>query len=665
VVLAAPMPRNDTALLRGLSMLAVVALAGALVLGAVSTAAAAEERSDAVLAAVKPQRLNIPRGRASATRTFAVQVRNANQRTSGVGSGPITVNVLASALDCPGGTVVTGADFDPKAAGAQPVVTVAQGGSARGKVSVEVPASAVTTPSPRAPFRCRVRVQAAVTSPAGNVDPRATNDSVEVELDVVDRNDRGVPPASETVASPVKPLRVTLPAAGAPKPLPVKVKLHNAATTPAALTLSGDDGDCPAGTIASLDADAKSPGVQPGVTLGGRKSATVTASLLVRPPLWSTADGASPARCTVRVSASGAVADAEPGNDTVAITIDTLVPDDVSGAGCPSYATPATSAGNPPAVLPELSGLAASRSLPGVYWAHNDSGNAFELYALAADGTLLQSYALSGAAAVDIEDVAVARCGATSSAWCIYLADVGDNNAVRGSVAIYQLPEPDLTPGQTLPVTVLPFTYPGGPRDAESLVAETLSGRLFVVSKILTGFGEVFRLDGLGQPGGSTATLVATLGPSSPNDRFLTAAEAHPSGESVLLRSYGRVWELRRPGALLLEEVFGAPLAQVVAAAQPQGEAIAFTADGLGYLLGSEQLAPIRRVGCAGPDLVTSGAATSGISRDRRPLLHGSEPAGTGRRDRRSGSHSGPSLQRLSGGTVARGTDPSPKRVGA
>jgi len=54
VVLAAPMPRNDTALLRGLSMLAVVALAGALVLGAVSTAAAAEERSDAVLAAVKP-----------------------------------------------------------------------------------------------------------------------------------------------------------------------------------------------------------------------------------------------------------------------------------------------------------------------------------------------------------------------------------------------------------------------------------------------------------------------------------------------------------------------------------------------------------------------------------------------------------------------------------
>ena len=195
----------------------------------------------------------------------------------------------------------------------------------------------------------------------------------------------------------------------------------------------------------------------------------------------------------------------------------------------------------------------------------------------------------------------MARCSAASSTWCIYLADIGDNAAVRSSVAIYRLPEPDLTPGQTLPVTVLPFTYPGGARDAESLVAEAQSGRLFVVSKILTGFGDAFRLDGLGQPGGGTATLVANLGPSSPADLFLTAADAHPSGESMLLRSYSRVWELRQPGALLLEEVFAAPLAQVVGASQPQAEAIAFTSDGLGYLLGSEQLAPVQRVGCAVP----------------------------------------------------------------
>lgn len=79
----------------------------------------------------------------------------------------------------------------------------------------------------------------------------------------------------------------------------------------------------------------------------------------------------------------------------------------------------------------------------------------------------------------------------------------------------------------------------------------------------------------------------------------MTAADAHSSGESVLLRSYTRVWELRLPGALLLEEVFAQPPTLAVAAAQPQAEAIAFVADGLGYLLGSEQLAPIQQVGCA------------------------------------------------------------------
>jgi hypothetical protein len=590
-------------------MLSPVIAPGTVLLAALATAcllaaspshvAAAEQRSDAVLVPVKPQRLNIARGRLSARKTFSVQVRNANQRLAPEpGSGPIVVRVLASALDCPEDTVVTGADFDRAATGNQPTATVAPGKSARGTISVEVGSPDAITSS-RAPFRCRVRVQAQVMTPADNVDPRETNDTIEVEIDVVDRNDVGVAPATEVVASSVKPLRVTLPGAGRTTSVPVSVKLSNAGTSPLAVTLHGDDGDCLPGTVVSLDADRKTAGSQTSVTLAAGKGTTATVQLLMRPPLWSTADGASPARCTVRVTASAPTADADPSNDAIAIAIDTSVADTVSGAGCPSYAAPATVAGSTPSVLGELSGLAASRRHPGVYWAHNDSGNAFELYALAGDGTLLQTYALSGATSVDIEDVAVAHCTPNGGTWCIYLADIGDNARTRSSVAIYRLPEPDLTAGQTLPVTVLPFTYPGGARDAESLIAETVSGRLFVVSKILTGFGDVFRLDDLGAPGGGTATLVRSLGPTTPGDSFLTAADVHPSGESILLRSYSRVWELHRPGALLLEEVFAAPLVPVVAASQPQGEAIAFTSDGLGYLLGSEQLAPIQRIGCA------------------------------------------------------------------
>jgi len=579
--------------------LAAVALGVVTVAAGSVPAAAAEERSDVFVQAVKPRRLEIARGRSEATRSFAVVVRNANQRTvPGPGNGPLTLALSATPLDCPAGTVVGVPDFVRATPGSQSTVTLAQGASARATLGVTVQAANVTTPAARTPVRCRVRIAATVVAPAGNVDPRQTNDATELELDLVDRNDAATPPPVELVAKPVRPLRVALDAPHATRAVSIAVELRNTSASAVVATLDGGDGDCPTGTLAALDADAKTAGVQASVTLAAGRAARARVLLEVRPPVWSTAGGRSPARCAVRVRASAPVADAEPSNDEVAVTIDTSVADTASGAGCAAWASPAAPAGVPPSVLGELSGLVASRRHRGVYWAHNDSGNDFELYALAADGTLLETYALDGATAVDIEDIAVARCSAASEQWCVYLADIGDNGAVRSQVSIYKLPEPDLGPGQSLTVEKLPFTYPGGPRDAESLVAETLSGRLFVISKILTSLGQVFRLDGLGAPGGGTATPIATLGPTTPSDVWATAADAHPSGETVLIRTYSRVWELRAPGALTLEEVFARTPAIAVAASQPQGEAIAFAQDGLGYFIATEQLAPTFRIGC-------------------------------------------------------------------
>ena len=57
-------------------------------------------------------------------------------------------------------------------------------------------------------------------------------------------------------------------------------------------------------------------------------------------------------------------------------------------APCPQYVARARSARvTCPPSLPELSGFAASPVHPGIFWAHNDSGNAPALYALRADGT--------------------------------------------------------------------------------------------------------------------------------------------------------------------------------------------------------------------------------------------------------------------------------------
>jgi hypothetical protein len=63
--------------------------------------------------------------------------------------------------------------------------------------------------------------------------------------------------------------------------------------------------------------------------------------------------------------------------------------------GCPEYATPPRKLGGVPAVLPELSGMAASRRHPGVLWAHNDSGNDAEVFAVRETGEVLATLRLA------------------------------------------------------------------------------------------------------------------------------------------------------------------------------------------------------------------------------------------------------------------------------
>ena len=88
-----------------------------------------------------------------------------------------------------------------------------------------------------------------------------------------------------------------------------------------------------------------------------------------------------------------------------------------------------------PPELREASGLAVSRTQPGVLWAHNDSGDAPTLYAITMKGVILARIAVLDAVAIDWEDIAAGPCpedGATSH--CLYVADTGNNNRNRDVV---------------------------------------------------------------------------------------------------------------------------------------------------------------------------------------------------------------------------------------
>ena len=159
------------------------------------------------------------------------------------------------------------------------------------------------------------------------------------------------------------------------------------------------------------------------------------------------------------------------------------------------------------AELPEGSGLAASRLTPGRFWSHNDSSGAV-LFALDSHGAVTGRVQLAGAVVEDWEAVAVGPCPAGS---CIYVADIGDNDAQRRSITIYRVPEPAEGSGTAQVDGVFHASYPDGPHDAEALLM-TPDGRLHIVTKGDTGPVSFYRFPAA-LDSGSTMRLERVGGP--------------------------------------------------------------------------------------------------------------------------------------------------------
>ena len=188
--------------------------------------------------------------------------------------------------------------------------------------------------------------------------------------------------------------------------------------------------------------------------------------------------------------------------------------------------------------LPEASGVAASRSTPGVLWSHNDSGEPI-LVAVGTDGKPRGRVRVSGATVGDWEDIDVGPCPQGS---CIYIGDIGDNNARRRDVVIYRVPEPDAVAGSSAAAESMRLTYPDGPRDAEALIVLP-NGNVFIVTKGERGPVALYRLPAAFR-NGETAKLerVSTLVEANGNGGVeranrVTGASASPDGRWIVLRT--------------------------------------------------------------------------------------------------------------------------------
>jgi hypothetical protein len=259
---------------------------------------------------------------------------------------------------------------------------------------------------------------------------------------------------------------------------------------------------------------------------------------------------------------------------------------------CEEYAPAERGAKLEVAPLTELSGLVASRRRPGVFYAHNDSGDGPRLFAISLEGSLVGEHELLGAKAVDWEDIAAGPCTAGD---CLFIADIGDNARKRAEVVIYRVDEAALAApgGKAAETAALRATYPDGPHDAETLLADPASGDLFVVTKEESGPSLVFRLPSSASTEVATALeLVAQITLPASGNRMATGGDTHPCAPRFLLRTYTRAYEFRGPpGGSLLEAFAAAPTA-VPVASEVQGETIAYLPSGGGFVTISEGKGP-------------------------------------------------------------------------
>lgn len=245
----------------------------------------------------------------------------------------------------------------------------------------------------------------------------------------------------------------------------------------------------------------------------------------------------------------------------------------------------------------ESSGIAASRTVPGVYWTHNDSGDGPYVYAFDTRGTSRGVWRVAGATATDWEDIA-AGPGPKPGVSYLYIGDIGDNQSKRSEIVVYRVPEPDLKTGarakskatSTAQAEIFRFRYPDGSHDAEALLVHPRTGNLYIVTKILLGDPGIYEATAPLTAGGtSTLNLIGTLSVPSLLGGIITGGAISPDGRRVAFCDYLQGYEaVLENGSADFNTIWKRPLISISLGKRAQGEAITYRLDSKALLMTSE-----------------------------------------------------------------------------
>ena len=237
----------------------------------------------------------------------------------------------------------------------------------------------------------------------------------------------------------------------------------------------------------------------------------------------------------------------------------------------------------------ESSGLARSRNVPGVFWTHNDSGDAPRIYAFNTKGKDLGTCEVTGIRARDWEDMASFQVQGKSF---LLLGDVGDNAKRNNFHELYLVAEPPVDPARGLATRQMPvlaairYQYEDGRHNCESIGVDPASKTILIVTKDggrkCNAYAISFPKQRSSDP--VVAKKIATL-----NIPTATGMDVSANGRRAVVLTYGDAYEYRRAADEDWATAFSRQPRQLRMPRRAQGETICYGPNGKTLYLTSEK----------------------------------------------------------------------------
>ncbi|MEM6778681.1 MAG: hypothetical protein AAF670_13570 [Planctomycetota bacterium] len=193
----------------------------------------------------------------------------------------------------------------------------------------------------------------------------------------------------------------------------------------------------------------------------------------------------------------------------------------------------------------ESSGLAFSHRDQSCVWTHNDSGDGPILYSIeTATGKLVGLWALAETSAIDWEDMAVVDQDGQAK---LVVADVGDNQARRASVAIHIVDEPEPRAIGTISkdqIRTIRIRFQGGPTDCEAIWFDSSTESMMLLAKRIGFSATLYKLP-LAERPDDDGTVIARAVGALPTP-MATGGDRDATNGDVWITSYWNAW--RFPG---------------------------------------------------------------------------------------------------------------------